>query len=54
MSGKTGFWKTELEQMVQKLGKGGAFRVIDDDGKEILVKVEEIDPARVENEDAWA
>ena len=55
MSEFAGFWETELERVVQKLGKGGAVRVIDHDGKEVIVKVETIDPARVEiNDTAWA
>jgi hypothetical protein len=54
MSEVAGFWETELERVVQKLGKGGAVRVIDHDGHEVIVKVEQIDPARVETQNAWA
>lgn len=49
-----GFWEAELEGVVQKLSKGGAIRVIDHDGKEVIVKVESIDPARIDTEHAWA
>ena len=55
MSEFAGFWETELERVVQKLSKGGAVRVIDHDGKEVIVKVEIIDPGREqENDTAWA
>jgi len=49
-----GFWEIELEGVVQKLQKGGAIRVIDHDGKEVIVKVESIDPARIDTDHAWA
>ena len=55
MSEFAGFWETELERVVQKLSKGGAARVIDHDGHEVIVKVEIIDPGREEqNDTAWA
>ena len=55
MSEFAGFWETELERVVQKLGKGGAVRVMDRDGNEIIVKVEAIDPGRADtNDTAWA
>ncbi len=55
MSEFAGFWETELERVVQKLQKGGAVRVIDHDGHEVIVKVETIDPGREEpNDNAWA
>ncbi len=55
MSEFAGFWETELERVVQKLSKGGAARVIDHDGHEVIVKVETIDPGREqENDTAWA
>lgn len=49
-----GFWEIELEGVVQKLQKGGAIRVIDHKGKEVIVKVESIDPARIDTDHAWA
>jgi hypothetical protein len=55
MSEFAGFWETELEKVVQKLAKGGAARVIDHEGHEVIVKVEIIDPGREEqNDNAWA
>ncbi len=55
MSEFAGFWETELERVVQKLAKGGAARVIDHEGKEVIVRVEAIDPGREEtNDNAWA
>jgi len=55
MSEFAGFWETELERVVQKLAKGGAVRVIDHTGHEVIVKVEVIDPGREEiNDHAWA
>jgi hypothetical protein len=55
MSELAGFWETELERVVQKLSKGGAVRVLDHDGREVVVKVEPIDPGREEiNDHAWA
>jgi hypothetical protein len=55
MSEFAGFWETELEKVVQKLAKGGAARVIDHEGKEVIVRVETIDPGREEiNDNAWA
>ena len=55
MSEFAGFWETELEKVVQKIGKGGVARVLDHDGHRVIIKVEEIDPARCErNDDAWA
>ena len=53
MSEVAGLWETELERVVQKLGKGGAVRVIDHDGHEVIVKVETIDPARIDFDTAW-
>ncbi len=55
MSEFAGFWETELERVVQKLAKGGAVRVVDHNGHEVIVKVEAIDPGREEiNDHAWA
>ncbi len=55
MSEFAGFWETELERVVQKLAKGGAARVIDHEGKEVIVRVEPIDPGREDtNDTAWA
>ena len=54
MSEVAGFWEPELERVVRKLSKGGAARVIDHEGNEVIVKVETIDPARVDTQNAWA
>lgn len=53
MSEVAGFWETELQRVVQKLGKGGAVRAVDHEGQEVIVKVETIDPARIDFETAW-
>ncbi len=49
-----GFWETELEGVVQRLRNGGAVRMIDHEGKEVIVRVETINPARIAELDAWA
>ncbi len=49
-----GFWETELEGVVQRLRNGGAVRMIDHEGKEVIVRVESINPARIAELDAWA
>jgi len=55
MSEVAGFWETELEKVVQKLiATGGAVRVTDHEGKKVIVKVESIDPARIDFETGWA
>jgi len=54
MAKYAGFWETELEKVVRKLGTGGAARVKDHNGKEVVVKLEKIDPARCGPDDGWA
>jgi len=54
MSEFAGFLETELKRVVTRLSNGGAVRVINHYGKEAIVKVEQIDPARFETQEAWA
>lgn len=49
-----GFWETELEGVVQRLRNGGAVRMVDHEGKEVIVRVETINPARIAELDSWA
>jgi len=46
MSLLTSLSDCELEQVIQKLRKGGSARIADD-GHDVLVKVKKIDPERV-------
>ena len=49
-----GFWETELEGVVQRLRNGGAVRMVDHEGKEVIVRVETINTARIAELDSWA
>ena len=53
MSEIAGLWETELEKVVQKLGKGGAVKVTDHEGKKVIIKLKSIDPARIDFETGW-
>ena len=46
MSELAGFWETELENVVQRMQKGGAVKIVNHKGNEVIIKVAKIDPAR--------
>ena len=49
-----GFWDTELRKVVKRVQSGGAVRVLDQDGEEVIVRVMPINPARIGKMDGWA
>ncbi len=49
MSEFAGLWSYELQSVVQRMQYGGAVRLVNHDGAEVIVRVAKIDPARFES-----
>ncbi len=48
MSEFAGLWDYELQSVVERMQQGGAVRLVNKAGSEVIVRVEKLDPARFE------